>query len=120
MTAPCPEWIATASLASSRSARPHASQDDLGLLAAAQGEGGALDDVVRVGKAAPLSRTAASAAALLRRGARHARAGALPLAEAAVGAPHDSGAPWPGKLERRALRARALREGVRGRFQFGA
>ena len=58
-------------------------------------EGGALDDVVRVGKAARISGAASAAAALFRCRSRHARPGALPLAGPAMGAPHADCASRP-------------------------
>ena len=75
------------------------------------------DDALRLGQSALLSPPAAADRPLLRRRRRRARAGALPLAAAAVGAPDAHRAARPERVERRALHARHRRQGVRARHE---
>ena len=74
-------------------------------------------DPVQLGRSSPLSPAAASDRPLLRRRARLAGAGALPLAAAAMGAPDHRRPARTERLERRALHEGHRGEGIRARHE---
>ena len=112
-TSICRSLIATNSSACIRCSRNESSE----FRASPPMEGGALDDVVRVGETQDVCRTSPCTGQVLRCRSRFARARPLPLAGSSVGTSDTHRAARTRELERCALRTRPRRESLPRRLQ---